>query len=117
MRVSPGSNKVSKQLTSRVEDFWKSKIDYFYIWVLILILEKEVLWLQISVTHTRIVAVVNGLQDLFKDPSSFSLGEILFLKDSVEKFSSSASLHAQEYIIIVFKILIKFDHIGMVLKN
>ena len=63
------------------------------------------------------VTVVQRLQDLLEYLGSHVLAEVLSFDDSVEKLSTSAQLSDKIHIIIVLEVLVKFDHVWMILNK
>lgn len=66
------------RLTSWVEDFRKAKINNFYVRFFCFVLKKEVFRLKISMANSRIMAIVDRLENLLENSSGFPLRKVLF---------------------------------------
>ena len=117
MRVSPGSKYDNFRLTSGIEDFRKAKINNFYVRFICFVLKKEVFRLKISMTNSRIMAIVDRLENLLENSSGFPLRKVLFFKYPIKQLSPSALFHRKVNSLIVLKVLKKLDHIRMVLYS
>ncbi len=66
-------------------------------------IEKNVLELQISVTDVVLVTVIDGRDDLPKDPLGLVLLQTLLLAQVVVEFTSGCYFHHQDHLFLVFE--------------
>ena len=76
--------------------------------------QKYVLWFQISVTYTLLVAICNSREDLFDNTSCILLAKAGSFGYLVKKFSSSAKFCHQIESFLILENLVETHNIGVV---
>lgn len=82
--------------------------------IIVLLVQKEVLGLDISVANTIRVQVVESVEGLAHDEGCLSLGQMLPLGDEKEQFTSLAKLCHKEADALGFPSLVELDDVGMI---
>ena len=111
----------------------RAKVDDLELIVARALLEQDVLGLQIPMHNLLIVAVVHHGQDLFHNDGCISFAHLARLHDLIEELATFANpitpteivkykrevdlLHDDEEALVVFKELIHFDNVRMVLPS
>lgn len=63
---------------------------------IVLVVEQQILWLEISVNDAQLVQVLDRALDLLEELARLLLGQLLLLDDVVEELASRDILHDQE---------------------
>jgi len=63
---------------------------------IVLVVEQQILWLEISVNDAQLVQVLDRALDLLEELARLLLGQLLLLDDVVEELAPRNILHDQE---------------------
>ena len=63
------------------------------------------------------MAIVDAGEDLLHEDSAVSLAELATLEDLVEELTALADLGDQVVTLLIFKELVHFDDVGVILKH
>ncbi len=97
--------------------FCQTKIYQLYMGVIILFIQQEIFWFDISVTDALLMEVTESIERLPHNDCSLALCEGLCLSNVVEQFSPFAQLSNQETYPISFPGFVEFDDVGVVLDR
>jgi len=86
-----GSSKLLVKVTVWVVDKRSSEIDDLNLIELLVLLEKNVLGLQVTMDNVGLMAIVDARKDLLHEDSGISLAELAALKNFVEKLATLAN--------------------------
>ena len=79
--------------------------------------KQEIFWLQISMANTMFVAVKQGLHNLGEKVLGSVLGEMTFVDNSIEQFTSRTDFEDQIHVSLILIGLVQLDDIWMILLN
>ena len=85
-----GSSELLVKVTVRVVDKRGSEIDDLNLIELLVLLEKNILRLQVTMDNVGLMAIVDARKDLLHEDSGISLAELAALKNFVEKLATLA---------------------------
>lgn len=64
--------------------------------------------------NALVVAVIEGMQDLFENLGRVFLREELVLDDAIKQLTASANLSDEVHVFIVIEVLVQLEHVWMI---
>ena len=112
-----GSSELLVKVTVGIVDKGGSEIDNLNLIELLVLLEKNVLGLQVTMDDVGLVAVVDAGEDLLHENSGISLAEFAALENFVEELATLADFGNKVVTLLIFEELVHLDDVGVILYS